>query len=115
MTEIKIEELIKDYNLYKQNVVNALEELANLFRNGKIENALNGVMNFSEGVNWLIKVHEYFTANNIQSTLDKDKVIDMLNEINEALEKRDYFLTADIFEYEVKDFFIELKDISQIQ
>lgn len=114
MNEIKLEELIEDYNFYKKNVVIALEELSNLFRNGKIEQALNGVMNFSEGVNWLIKVHEYFVISNIQSTLDKDKIINMLNEINEALEEQDFFLTADIFEYDVKEFLKELKDVSQV-
>lgn len=115
MNEIIIEDLIEDFNLYKNNVITALEMLPTLFRTGQIESALARVLDFSEGVGWLIKAHKYFVMHNVQSLLDEDNILEMLNEINEALENQDYFLTADIFEYEVKKFFLELNDVSKVQ
>lgn len=112
--EFNITELIEDYNDYKTNIVIGIDELVNYFRSLDIEKGVKYILDFSEGMEWLIHAHKYFVMNNVTSDLEEQKIIELLTEVNSALEKKDYFLVADIFEHEVKSYFVTLDDIENI-
>ena len=45
--------------------------------------------------------------NNVKVDFDISKINEYLEEINDGLEKQDYLLVADIFEYEIVPYFEE--------
>ncbi|MFJ7981908.1 hypothetical protein ACIQ1D_16655 [Lysinibacillus xylanilyticus] len=104
-------ELVEDYNSYKNRVPSGSNELISHFRLLNIEKGIESILNFSEGMDWLVNAHKFFVMNNVNSDLDEQKIIEILSEINNALEKKDYFLVADIFEHEVKSYFLSLNDV----
>lgn len=106
-----IRELVEDYNNYKNRVSSGSDELILNFRSLNLEKGIESILNFSEGMDWLVNAHKYFILNNVSSDLDELKIVEIISEINNALEKKDYFLVADIFEYEVKSYFSSLKDV----
>ncbi|WP_427109443.1 hypothetical protein [Lysinibacillus xylanilyticus] len=106
-----IEELMGDFNSYKNRVSSSSNELIAHFRSLNIQKGIEGILNFSEGMDWLVNAHKFFVMNKLSSDLDEQKIIEILSEINNALEKKDYFLVADIFEHEVKSYFLSLNDV----
>ena len=112
MTEqIDLKEIIEDYNIYLARLQPGTLQIANDFRQNKNDLALQGVANFIEGMNWLISANNYFVSQGIPTNFDEKKIVDFFNEINEALSVQDYFLVADLFEYEISDYFSTIKEI----
>jgi hypothetical protein len=101
----EILEVMESYNGYLNKISEGCISIAEYLRNNNIEEALKLILYFSEGVNWLCEVNEKLRSVGINNPLQIDKIHDFLNEINEGLEIQDYIIVADIFEYEIKDFF----------
>lgn len=101
----EIIEVMKSYNDYFDKLSKGCESIAILLRNNNIEEALKLILYFSEGVNWLCEVNNKLNLMGINNPLKIEKIHDFLNEINSGLEIEDYIVVADIFEYEIKDFF----------
>ena len=113
MTTInQLEEIIESYNEYVKQLGTGTINLANLFRQKNNKDGLMGVTSFSEGMEWLIAINKHFLMNEIVTNFDELKIIGFLEEINEALLVEDYFLVADLFEYEIADYFLNLPAIS---
>jgi len=105
----EVNEVIESYNEYIIKIPNGAIYIANSLREDKMNEALLTIKDFSEGVIWLSDAGNLLDKNNVDVSLSIEKIHDFLNEINEGLEKQDFLLVADLFEYEIAPFFQELK------
>lgn len=108
-------EVIESYNNYIVKVPKGAIYLANCFREDKLQEALSAVTDFSEGVIWLSDVADLLNKSNYFVELNIEQIHEFLIEINEALEKQDYILVADLFEYEISPFFEQAQLIKGIE
>lgn len=108
MTEVTVQSVLEDYQAYLSNIPNGLLTLIDLFRNQQYKDALKVLGDFSEGLLWLEQASGYLKASNIGIEYDIQKVINNLEEINEALQNEDFLLVADILEYELLEYFTNL-------
>ncbi|MFS0817756.1 hypothetical protein ABC382_12290 [Lysinibacillus sp. 1P01SD] len=104
-------DIIDTYNQYIQKVPRGAMYIVENFRNENINAALNAVSDFSEGTLWLSEISTLLNSNQVSVIFDVTKINDFLIEINEGLNKQDYLLVADIFEYEIIPFFEQLLPI----
>lgn len=98
-------EVIESYNGYLNKLPSGCIAIANKFRDDQIQAALLNVKDFSEGVIWLTEAAELLKKNEVNVTSNIDKIHEFLTEINNALEIQDFHLVADLFEYEIAEFF----------
>jgi len=92
---------------YIGRVVQGSETIANYLREDKIGEAMQLIIQFSEGVSWLIKVIILMKDHNYHININPDQMNEFLVEINDGLERQDYVIVADMFEYEIKPFLEE--------
>lgn len=104
MTDL-IVETIESYNDYLVKLPAGCILIAEKLRDGQVSVALTQIKNFSEGLVWLVDAGSLLKENDIDVVLSIEHVHEFLNEINGALEMQDYNLVADLFEYELVDFF----------
>lgn len=100
-----IVETMDSYNQYVQNLIVASDQIAEGLRNENVQNALHLILQFSEGLNWLVDVNKKLTGLGYPQELLVEQIHEYLHEINAGLEIQDYILVADMFEYEIKPFF----------
>lgn len=108
----ELNEVMNSYNEYTQNIPKGLLVIINQLRDNEVEEALVNIKNFSEGIMWLIEATHLINKNKGNLKTDITELIECLTEINKSLEKEDYMLTADIFEYDLIPFFTKLKNES---
>ena len=106
MTEI-LRDTIQSFNDYLPRVAAGSQEIAGNLRSDQIAVALKMILEFSEGMSWLVEASELFKANDVKVVVQIEKVQEFLEEINSGLEMQDYVLVADMFEYEIAPFFEE--------
>ncbi|MFA1737458.1 MULTISPECIES: hypothetical protein [Lysinibacillus] len=106
MTEILMD-TIQSFNEYLPRVAIGSQEIAGYLRTDQIASALKMVLEFSEGMSWLLEASELLKLNDIKVDIQIEKIREFLEEINSGLEMQDYVLVADIFEYEITPFFEE--------
>ncbi len=106
MTEILMD-TIQSFNEYLPRVATGSQEIAGNLRSDQIASALNMILEFSEGMSWLLQVSELLKLNDIKVDIQIEKIQEFLEEINSGLEMQDYVLVADMFEYEIAPFFEE--------
>lgn len=102
-------EIIESYNNYLLKLPEGCKSIANEMRNEKKGIALNLIFQFSEGVDWLVKVNQQLHLLGYVNPLEHDKIQEFLNEVNEGIEIQDFILVADLFEYEFKPLFEKCK------
>ena len=103
----RLQELIDSYNDYIKKLPAGCQKIADRLREDMIVEAMQDIVDFSEGANWLSQVSISFRQNGIRVDLETEKVHEYLNEINSGLEIQDYIVVADMFEYEILPFFEE--------
>ena len=109
-----INELVESYKTYIEKIPNGALIIAEYLRVDDVENALIQIKNFSEGVIWLFKANEILVSHEMVDKLDIQDIEEFLLEINNGLEKQDYVLVADIFEYEISEFFKGVNSIGAL-
>lgn len=102
-----IQETISSYNEYLSKLPNGCQKIADDLRTDHLSTALNSILEFSEGVSWLIDANTLLEKNSIYNPIDANKINEFLTEVNNGLEIQDFVLVADMFEYEIKPFFEE--------
>ncbi|MEE3807526.1 hypothetical protein V2H29_11220 [Lysinibacillus fusiformis] len=105
---MEIKELIESYNDYVKKIPDGAIFIANYLREDKLNNALIAIKDFSEGVLWLSEASDLLMKNGAHAALNIGQIQEFLIEVNEGLEKQDYVLVADMFEYEIAPFFEEV-------
>lgn len=110
MTE-EVIEVILSYNDYLSKVPSGSVQIANYLREDNVQNAIQMVLDFSEGMAWLVHATELLEKNGVNVEFEVEKIHEFLNEVNSGLEMQDYVLVADMFEYEIATFFTEVQPI----
>jgi len=101
-------EIVDEYYKYVAKIPTGLQYIADNLRADNVQTALNEILNFSEGINWMKQMEEILMEQGVNANLNKHQLEDYLNLINEGLEKQDFVLVADIFEYEVMPYFEQI-------
>ncbi|MEQ2527511.1 hypothetical protein WMO40_12415 [Bacillaceae bacterium CLA-AA-H227] len=111
-----VQETQQTYYEYINQVEKGCLQISEYLRTEQISEALNTIIQFSEGIVWLLQVEELMNKNGFSMDSLIHKANEFLNEINQALEIRDYVFVADLFEYELNPLFKEqaLKRFSEI-
>lgn len=104
MKEIDYQEIITSYNDYIVKIEKGCIYIANELRQGN-KKAMKNIIDFSEGLEWLILTSRELRKENVETNLDESYLIDQLQELNYAIQQDDLFLVADLFEYEMADYF----------
>lgn len=107
-------EVIESYNEYLTKVPTGSIGIANSLRKDQTQEALQLILDFSDGMGWLAQATELLQKNDVHTSLDITKIHEFLNEINNGLEIQDYVLVADMFEYEIAPFFEEVVPLKGI-
>ncbi|PJO41199.1 hypothetical protein [Lysinibacillus xylanilyticus] len=105
---MEINELIESYNDYVKKIPGGAIYIANYLREDKLNDALIAIKAFSEGVLWLSQACDLLVKNGAEVALNIEQIQEFLIEVNDGLEKQDYVLVADMFEYEITPFFEEV-------
>lgn len=103
----EIIEVIESYNEYIRKIPKGVTYIANCLREDLLNEALLAIKNFSEGLIWLSDASELLKKNDVEVHLNIELIQEFLIEINTGLEKQDFLLVADLFEYEIGQFFEE--------
>lgn len=105
-------ETIESYNSYLMNLPKGCNYIAEKLREDSINDGLVAIQQFSEGLLWMVEVNDQFKVRDISVNLDISQIQEFLDEINSSLEIQDFILVADLFEYEIAEFFAKLKPIA---
>jgi hypothetical protein len=105
----QMDEILEDYNNYLERVPKGTIQIAEQLREDNMQEAFSAIKDFSEGVLWLSHASGFLKLNGAQAELDILKIQEFLVQVNEGLEKQDYVLVADMFEYEIAPFFEEVE------
>lgn len=108
---------MESYNQYISSLPNGCQVIADLFREDRIQEGVRNILQFSEGMGWIVDANRLLAENGQSVLLQPEKIHEFLEEVNSGLEIQDYILVADMFEYEIKPFFEEctLYEISEVQ
>lgn len=108
---MEIQELIYEFNSYLRKIPTGCLYISNALRKNDLASALHTVRDFSEGVLWLADATELLNNNGVEYVFDISKVKYFLQLINDNLERQNYLMVADLFEREIRQFFISLTTI----
>lgn len=95
----------QSYYDYVVKIKGGCQQIADYLRGGKQAEAFDVIANLSEGIAWLVSVEQHMAENFFRVNSRLKEVVDMLNEVNEALEIGDFVTVADLFEYEIGPMF----------
>lgn len=105
----EINEVVQSYNEYIQNIAPGSLQIAGFLRQDDVKAAVQLILQFSEGMSWLVQAGELLVQNEVKVNLQAEQIHEFLEEINNGLEIQDYVLVADMFEYEIAPYFEALQ------
>lgn len=103
MTDL-IYETQHSFYQYIERVAAGTQMIADYLREDKVGEAMQLITQFSEGVVWLTKVIALMQQHQYDIRINPNQINEFLLEINDGLERQDYIIVADMFEYEIKPF-----------
>lgn len=95
----------QSYYEYVVKIKGGCQQIADHLRAGKQAEAFGLIANLSEGIAWLVTVEQHMSENFLRVNSRMNEVVDMLNEVNQAIEIGDIVTVADLFEYEIGPMF----------
>lgn len=101
----QLQEIKDSYYAYVSKVGDGCLTIANLFRQGKAQNAFESIVAFAEGIEWLVAAESALANEGFTINSRIIEANEFLIEINEALENQDLVTVADLFEYEIHPLF----------
>lgn len=104
---IDLQEVVASYKNYIQNLPEGANYIAEQLAEGKHDEGLVAIQDFSEGMLWLIEVKPLLEEHGVMIALPINQIQEFLVEINGGIAKKDWVLVADLFEYEIASFFEE--------
>ncbi len=104
MSEL-MQETQQSYYEYVVRIENGCQQIANMLRVGQQTEALQTIIDLSEGMGWLMTVEQYMMEQGYKINSRTNEALDMLNDVNYALEISDFVTVADLFEYEIAPIF----------
>ena len=103
--EKQLQGLIESLQHYIAKIPNGSNKIAELLREGNNDSAYKAIGDFVEGMEWITSSLKILSENNYGITFDSEHLNKLLLELNDALTKQDEGLIADLFDYEIADFF----------
>jgi len=100
-----LQETLESYKNYIDKIPTGAIYIATSMREDRVQDALKAIRDFSEGLLWLTDANQLINKNGVEIELNINQIFEFLEEINEGLERQDYLLVADLFEYEIATFF----------
>lgn len=104
MDEVVLETM-QSFNQYIHNIISGCDDVSELLRTNSAKEALALILQFSEGLDWIVEINEKLTNLGYENDIQVTALHQFLEAINDGLEQQDYYLVADLFEYEIKPFF----------
>lgn len=104
MTELNLD-IQQSYYEYIVKLEVGCQQIATDLRVGKSEEAFQQIINFTEGISWLLNAEAHMKAEGYIINSRVQEATAFLQEINEALEIGDIITVADLFEYEISPIF----------
>lgn len=103
--ELKWDEMMGELDNYCVKLPAGCKYIANLLREGKIEEVSSEFTNLLQALDWMAMVETFAKQQQHEYPIDLKGAIVVLNEINEALEDGMLDDAADLLEYEFVVFF----------
>lgn len=96
---------------YFEKLIPALEKVVGYLRRQKEDRGINLFIEALEGLEWSIEIifHGKDYLENTGFIFDKDEINYFLNELLSGIENEDYVLVADILEYEILSFLLDVE------
>lgn len=107
--ETIVQETIQSYNDYLKTLNEGIFPLAEQFRDGQIDGALSTVVHLVEGLEWMVSVNKKLSELNITNEIDANKINEIMSSVADAIALKDYYLSADLLEYELLEIVKMLK------
>ncbi|MFJ8457758.1 hypothetical protein ACIQ57_01390 [Lysinibacillus xylanilyticus] len=104
MNELIIETQ-QSYNDYLAKLVSGCNEIVGNIQSNNLQQALQLILQFSEGTTWLIDINQKLSTLGYNNELKHEAIQEYFSQINAGLEVQDFVLVSDMFEYEIKPFF----------
>lgn len=104
----ELNELLVDYQQYLKKIAPGAIYISDKLKEEDLPAALAAISDFSEGMTWLTDATAHLKENGFEISLDTSHIKGFLIEINNGLEKSDFLLVSDIFEYEIAEYFERL-------
>lgn len=111
--EYQVQELYKSYKEYLERVAIETVKIAELLQEEDVSSALQKIVEFSQGMEWLIEAANLLKKHSQPIQLNIDQLIEYIQLVNDGLEKEDYVLVSDIFEYEISEYFRRILGIDE--
>lgn len=100
-----LNESLEMFYKYVENLPKACSYISNLIKEDNISEAFNLILNFTEGVDWIVQMNRLLVNERAIHPIEIEKLQLFLSEITEGLQVQDYIVIADLFEYEIVPFF----------
>lgn len=104
-----VQDTIISFNEYISKIPNGALYIADQLRSSQVDKANSAINDFAEGIDWLIQVNRTLDEKGFPLDMDLLKLQAHLLEINSGMLQEDYVLVADLFEYEIKPFFENMR------
>lgn len=101
----QIQDIKQSYYEYISKVGEGCLTIANLIRTGKHQDAFASILDFTEGIEWLLMVEQALHNQGYAINSRIAEANEFLQEINSAFENQDFVTIGDLFEYEIHPLF----------
>ncbi len=108
---LQLEDLVESTLSYVKKIPSGCIKIADFLREGSKEKAYSSITDFIEGIDWLTESLNILLQYQCVIYIEIEQLNQLLKEINDALQMKNDILLADLFEYEVADFFGNLSEI----
>lgn len=105
MDQNQLLELKESYYEYIAKVPQGLQLIVDFLNNNELENALNGIADLAEGLEFLLKIEQAFVSEGLKINSRIHEAMTIFNEMSDSLENEDYILLKDLVEYELMPIF----------
>lgn len=95
----------QSYYNYVVNIERGSLFISNKLREEDYDKALQAIVDFSEGIEWLLNAEALMLEQSYTIDSNVQKVTLFMNDINECLVFQDFITLADLFEYEIAPLF----------
>ncbi|MFJ8514658.1 hypothetical protein [Lysinibacillus xylanilyticus] len=98
-------ETIESYNEYLKKVPKGCQFIIDKLNEGAIDEAMDVILQFSEGVSWILEINHRLNKLHFTNQLEVDTIHRLLDDVNNAIELQDFHAVSNIFADQIKPFF----------
>ncbi|WP_342470155.1 hypothetical protein [Ureibacillus sp. FSL K6-3587] len=100
-----IEETQQSYYEYVAKIPDGCQLIASCLQSGELDQAFSMIADFGEGLEWLLAVETYMLSYHYQIHSRIEEAVELLNEVNAALEKQDIPVLTRLFDPQLASIF----------